>query len=213
MKIVCIGGGVAGLCFGLLMKQHNPSHDITEVDSDADFPDANLIIASDGLNSKVRTKYQDTFNFLFEKTEHGWFQAHVYKFDEQTSTFIVECPEHVWLAHGLDKADQQQSIEFCEELFANNHGNAATGWKPRRLPAARKSGASRQDTLGLNQFSGFGFFPEIGHVAGPRAPITGGRCTTTHARFTRQQAMRALTGAQFTPSTARTKASSSSSTW
>lgn len=232
MKIVCIGGGVAGLYFGLLMKQHNPSHDITvvernraydtfgwgvvfsdatmenmrrwdiktaneiqqafnhwddielhikgrtirsgghgfvgigrkkllnilqarceevgvklvfeqEVDSDADFPDADLIIASDGLNSKVRTKYQDTFkpdialrpnryiwlgtnkvydafNFLFEKTEHGWFQAHVYKFDEQTSTFIVECPEHVWLAHGLDKADQQQSIDFCEKLFASN---------------------------------------------------------------------------------------------
>src|SRR5690606_29054493 len=59
----------------------------------------------------------DAFTFDFRKTEHGWFQAHIYKFDENTTTFIVECPEHVWLAHGLDKADQQQSIEFCEKLF------------------------------------------------------------------------------------------------
>ena len=32
MNIVCIGGGPAGLYFALLMKQHNPSHDITVVE-------------------------------------------------------------------------------------------------------------------------------------------------------------------------------------
>jgi anthraniloyl-CoA monooxygenase len=86
------------------------------------------MIASDGINSRIRTahaavfkpdivtrpnryiwlgtnKLYDAFTFLFEKTEHGWFQAHIYKFDAETSTFIVECPEHVWQAHGLDKAD------------------------------------------------------------------------------------------------------------
>ncbi|MFO1265546.1 MAG: FAD-dependent monooxygenase, partial [Rubrivivax sp.] len=114
-----------------------------EVDSDADFPDADLIIASDGINSRVRERHAaqfrpdivarpnryiwlgtqrqyDAFTFLFEKTEHGWFQAHVYKFDATTSTFIVECPEHVWRAHGLDNADQAQSVEFCERLFARH---------------------------------------------------------------------------------------------
>ncbi|MFM2111670.1 MAG: dehydrogenase, partial [Pseudomonadota bacterium] len=114
-----------------------------DVDSDAEFPDADLIIASDGINSKIRHRYEgvfqpdivrrpnryiwlgtkklyDAFTFLFERTEHGWFQAHIYKYDENTSTFIVECPEHVWLAHGLDMADQQQSIDFCEKLFAAN---------------------------------------------------------------------------------------------
>eukprot|EP01030_Chromulinospumella_sphaerica_P001414 gene1414-1386_t len=114
-----------------------------DVQSDLDFPDADLIIASDGVNSRVRSRMPevfqpdivtrpnrfiwlgtnrqyDAFTFLFEKTEHGWFQAHVYKFDKQTSTFIVECPEHVWLAHGLDKADQDASIAFCEKLFAKN---------------------------------------------------------------------------------------------
>ena len=113
----------------------------TEADSDADYPDADLVIASDGINSRVRAKYAavfkpdivtrpnrfiwlgtkkryDAFTFLFERTEHGWFQAHIYKFDDATSTFIVECPEPVWKAHGLDKADPDHSIAFCEQLFA-----------------------------------------------------------------------------------------------
>lgn len=115
----------------------------TEADSDADYPDADLIIASDGIHSRVRTRHEavfqpeivsrpnryiwlgtkrqyDAFTFLFEKTEHGWFQAHIYKFDETTSTFIVECPESVWLAHGLDRASPEDSVAFCERLFAAN---------------------------------------------------------------------------------------------
>ncbi len=245
MNIVCIGGGPAGLYFGLLMKMRNSAHDITvvernkpydtfgwgvvfsdatmdnmrqldpvtaaevqqafnhwddielefkgqtirsgghgfvgigrkkllnilqarceqlgvklvfevEADSDLDYPDADLIIASDGINSRIRGKYAevfkpdialrpnrfiwlganklyDAFTFLFEKTEHGWFQAHIYKFDDKTTTFIVECPEHVWLAHGLDQADQDQSIAFCERLFANNLQGAKLMTNARHL--------------------------------------------------------------------------------
>lgn len=103
--------------------------------------DADLVIASDGLNSRIRTRYADTFQpdidlrkcrfvwlgtkktfdaftFAFEKTEHGWFQAHAYKFNEDTSTFIVETPEEVWKAHGLDTMSQEEAIAFCEKLFA-----------------------------------------------------------------------------------------------
>jgi anthraniloyl-CoA monooxygenase len=229
MRIVCIGGGPAGLYFGILMKMLDPSHHISvvernrpydtfgfgvvfsdatmdnmrkwdpvtadtieqafnhwddievlikgrrmrtsghgfvgigrkkllnilqaraeelgveliferDVDSDLDFPDADLIVAADGVNSKIRTKYAeafqpdmlmrpnryiwlgtnrlfDAFTFDFRKTEHGWFQAHIYKFEEGASTFIVETTEEAYLAHGLDKMEQGESIAFCEKLF------------------------------------------------------------------------------------------------
>ena len=115
----------------------------TEADSDADYPDTDLVIASDGINSRIRQRHAtifqpdvvtrpnrfiwlgtkklyEPFTFIFEKTEHGWFQAHIYKFDDSTSTFIVECPEHVWLAHGLDQASPDESVAFCERLFARD---------------------------------------------------------------------------------------------
>ncbi len=245
MKIVCIGGGPAGLYFGLLMKKLGPGHEVTivernrpydtfgwgvvfsdatmdnmrrwdaetadqieqafnhwddielhfkgrvirsgghgfvgigrkkllnilqarcealgvkllferEVDTDREFPDADLIVAADGINSRIRSRYADVFRpdvvsrpnryiwlgthrpydaftFLFEKTEHGWFQAHVYKFDGDTSTFIVECPEQVWKAHGLDAADQERSIAFCEDLFAANLQGARLMTNARHL--------------------------------------------------------------------------------
>ena len=63
-------------------------------------------------------KLYDAFTFDFRRTEHGWFQAHIYKFDEETSTFIVETTEDVFKAHGLDSADEAQSIAFCEQLFS-----------------------------------------------------------------------------------------------
>src|SRR6202034_2809694 len=59
----------------------------------------------------------DAFTFDFRRTEHGWFQAHIYKFDENTSTFIVETTEDTFNAHGLGAADEARSIAFCETLF------------------------------------------------------------------------------------------------
>ncbi|WGG49158.1 bifunctional salicylyl-CoA 5-hydroxylase/oxidoreductase [Rugamonas sp. DEMB1] len=102
---------------------------------------ADLVIASDGLNSRIRSRYAatyapqiearqcrfvwlgtkkkfDAFTFAFKQTEHGWFQAHIYQYDGDTSTFIVEAPETVWRAAGLEEMSQEQSIAFCEQLFA-----------------------------------------------------------------------------------------------
>jgi anthraniloyl-CoA monooxygenase len=103
--------------------------------------DADLVIASDGLNSRIRSRYQESFapdivtrkcrfiwlgtkklfsafTFAFEETEHGWFQAHAYQYDGDTSTFIVETPEEVWLKAGLDRMSQEEGIAYCEKLFA-----------------------------------------------------------------------------------------------
>jgi len=102
---------------------------------------ADLVIASDGLNSRIRQKYATTyvpdvdlrrcrfvwlgtkkkfaaFTFAFEETEWGWFQAHAYQYDGDTSTFIVETPEDVWQRAGLDRMSQEEGIAFCERLFA-----------------------------------------------------------------------------------------------
>ena len=35
MRIVCLGGGPAGLYFAILMKKANPSHDITVIERNA----------------------------------------------------------------------------------------------------------------------------------------------------------------------------------
>jgi anthraniloyl-CoA monooxygenase len=112
-----------------------------EVASDLDFPEADLVIAADGVNSRIRNRYPDifqpdlvtrpnryiwlgtdksfdAFTFDFRKTQHGWFQAHIYKFDDKTSTFIVETTDEACQKHGLDMLDQDGSIAFCESVFA-----------------------------------------------------------------------------------------------
>ncbi len=106
---------------------------------------ADLVIASDGINSRIRTRYMDTyapdvdvrrcrfvwlgtkkrfpaFTFAFAQTEHGWFQAHAYQYDGDTSTFIVETPEEVWQKSGIERMSQEEGIAYCEGLFAHYLG-------------------------------------------------------------------------------------------
>ena len=87
-----------------------------DVDSDLEYPDADLIIASDGIRSErsrnplcvemlkpdIVTRPQLATSGSLNKptplpssskTEHSWFQAHIYKVRRTTTTFIVECPE------------------------------------------------------------------------------------------------------------------------
>jgi len=103
--------------------------------------DADLVIASDGINSRIRTRYADTFKpdidtrrcrfvwlgtqktfdaftFAFVNTEHGWFQAHAYQYEEGMSTFIVETLDETWRAAGIDNMSQEEGIAYCEALFA-----------------------------------------------------------------------------------------------
>ena len=122
--------------------------DVSDDQATAAQYDADLVVACDGLNSRVRTRYAgtyrpdidtrncrfvwlgtkkkfDAFTFAFEETAHGWFQAHCYQYDGDTSTFIVETPEEVWRASGLDEMSQEEAIAFCEKLFARYlDGNA-----------------------------------------------------------------------------------------
>jgi anthraniloyl-CoA monooxygenase len=109
--------------------------------ADPRWRDYDLVIASDGINSRFRdahsdafgvdvdvrsnkfvwlgtSKVFDAFTFAFEKTEHGWIWAHAYRFAPDCSTFIVECSEETWRSFGFDRMDQGEAIAACEQLFA-----------------------------------------------------------------------------------------------
>jgi anthraniloyl-CoA monooxygenase len=109
--------------------------------ADPRWADYDLVIASDGANSRFRdaneaafqvdidvrankfvwlgtSKVFDAFTFAFEQTEHGWVWAHAYLFADDCSTFIVECSEATWRGLGFDTMSQDESIAACEKLFA-----------------------------------------------------------------------------------------------
>lgn len=104
-------------------------------------PQADVVVAADGINSRVRTAHEDVFQpsiepgkarfiwlgttrrfdaftFILRETEHGLFQVHAYPFDRATSTFIVETDPETWRRAGLDTASLDDSVAFLERLFA-----------------------------------------------------------------------------------------------
>jgi anthraniloyl-CoA monooxygenase len=104
--------------------------------------DGDLIVAADGLNSRIRNDHPevfgvdvdlrtnkyiwlgthqafDAFTFAFVETPHGWIWAHAYQFEPGTSTFIVECTEATWRGLGFDEMDQDQTCRAAEGLFAD----------------------------------------------------------------------------------------------
>ncbi|MEQ8295644.1 MAG: bifunctional salicylyl-CoA 5-hydroxylase/oxidoreductase [Nitratireductor sp.] len=108
-----------------------------------------LVVASDGLNSKARTafadifkpdidvrackfvwlgthqKFNDAFTFIFEETDKGWVWAHAYQFDDDTATFIVECSEETWARFGFGEMSKEESISNCEAIFKDHLGGHA----------------------------------------------------------------------------------------
>jgi anthraniloyl-CoA monooxygenase len=110
------------------------------------FADADLIVAADGINSKIRNSdlrgfeadidlrpnkfvwlgtrqcFNDAFAFIFEETAHGWIWAHAYQFDRHTSTFIVECQAQTYEKLGIAHMSQEESAEACRKIFAKHLG-------------------------------------------------------------------------------------------
>ncbi len=114
----------------------------TEAKDVSAYADYDLIVASDGANSRVRAdhaeifrpdidmrackyiwlgthqKFGDAFTFIFEQTKHGWIWAHAYQFDSDTATFIVECSEETWRRAGFEAMNADETIKTCEKIFA-----------------------------------------------------------------------------------------------
>jgi 2-polyprenyl-6-methoxyphenol hydroxylase-like FAD-dependent oxidoreductase len=105
-----------------------------------ELPEADLIVACDGVNSRLRelrreqfqtevvvgrnkyiwlgtSRVFDAFTFAFVHTEAGWIWCHAYGFDDDTSTFIVECSPETWAALGFDTLDEADCTRLLERLF------------------------------------------------------------------------------------------------
>ena len=112
-----------------------------EVSDPAAHADADLVLAADGVNSVVRSRYAEhfrphvdwrpnkfvwlgttfpypAFTFLFKESAHGLWRVHAYRYNASMSTFILEAREETWRRAGLDQADEDQTLAFCERLFA-----------------------------------------------------------------------------------------------
>ncbi len=117
---------------------------------------ADLVVAADGLNSRIRNENPETFGvdidvrtnkyiwlgtkqsfdaftFAFVETPHGWIWAHAYQFEPGASTFIVECTEATWRGLGFDAMDQDQTCRAAEALFADWLGGHALMSNARHL--------------------------------------------------------------------------------
>jgi anthraniloyl-CoA monooxygenase len=114
----------------------------TEIDPDlATLAGADLIVACDGANSRIReahrehfgteidyrpnkftwmgsTRSFDAFTFFFKETEHGIIIAHCYQYEPGRSTWIFEVQEDTFQRAGFDKLDEQQSARKLEHIFA-----------------------------------------------------------------------------------------------
>jgi anthraniloyl-CoA monooxygenase len=113
-----------------------------EVSDPADYGAADLVLAADGVNSVVRTRYAEhfrpeldwrsnkfvwlgttfpypAFTFLFKQSEHGLWRVHAYRYDATMSTFILETTVETWRRAGLEQADEDRTLAFVERLFAD----------------------------------------------------------------------------------------------
>ncbi len=108
---------------GVTVHFRTPSPDPDELRASYD-----LVLASDGVGSQVRTKYADrfgptldrrhskyiwfgtdlvfeAFQFVVLQTQWGTMQIHGYPYSDRGSTFIVEMHEDVWRRAGFDRTE------------------------------------------------------------------------------------------------------------
>ena len=109
----------------------------------ADFADADLIVAADGANSAIRTRYAERFepalderpnllawygttrlfeplSLIFRQNQDGLIIGHCYQYSPTHSTFLVEVPPETFRTAGLDRMSEAESLAWCEAAFAED---------------------------------------------------------------------------------------------
>lgn len=148
-EIRCGGNGFAG-CSRLALlnilqrrcaEEGVRIHYETPVEDLSRLKDCDVIVAADGLNSRIRETYKehfkpshvvkankyawlgstrplDAFTFFFEETAHGLICAHTYQYEPGHSTWVMEMSPEVWAALGFDKLNEDESARLLEKIFA-----------------------------------------------------------------------------------------------
>jgi anthraniloyl-CoA monooxygenase len=133
--------------------------------SDCGLPQADLVVAADGVASAVRdrlsaefqpqidwrsnrfvwlgsTRPFPAFTFYFKPSPAGLWRTHAYQYAPGHSTFIVEAREDTWKASGLAEDDEAGTVAYLERLFAaelEGHPLLANRSIWRRFPTVRNA--------------------------------------------------------------------------
>lgn len=112
-----------------------------EIESPDQLPDADLVVAGDGINSRLRQHHAehfgtrttagrnkfiwlgtsrmfDSFTFAFVESECGWIWFYAYRFSGDLSTCIVECSPETWTGLGFDTLGEDGTTALLEKIFA-----------------------------------------------------------------------------------------------
>jgi anthraniloyl-CoA monooxygenase len=104
------------------------------------YKDADIIIASDGISSGIRSKYEkefgtkivlkknrfvwlgstkplDAFTYFFRTTPHGVIVAHTYQYEPGMSTWIFECSDETWQKFQFEVTNEEDTITKIAEIF------------------------------------------------------------------------------------------------
>lgn len=111
-----------------------------EITDPAQLPEADLIVACDGVGSRMRQRCENirtdvrrggnkylwlgtdqvfrAFTFPFVRTDSGWIWAHAYGVAADSSTFIVECSAQTFAGLGFDTMPPDDCLRRLEKIFA-----------------------------------------------------------------------------------------------
>ncbi len=113
------------------------------IDDPTDLGPCDLIVAADGANSAIRTRYREHFlptlderpnllawygttqlfdalSLIFRQNDDGLLIAHTYRFSRTHSTFLVECDPATFEKAGLSRMNEADSLAYCEQVFAED---------------------------------------------------------------------------------------------
>jgi anthraniloyl-CoA monooxygenase len=116
-------------------------HFESEIPDESEFADCDIILASDGIGSGIRTKYEkefgtkiemkknrfvwlgstkplDAFTYFFRNTEYGLIVAHSYQYQDGMSTWIFECSDETWQKFNFEVTNEEDTIAKISKIFA-----------------------------------------------------------------------------------------------